>query len=103
MIQKAPLFCELKPATLKKFPPGPKGSWVTGNLYEFKRNPLEFLQALSRDYGDIARFRLGRKRIWQINHPCFIRDILVTHAHDFEKTGLIQQAGRFYSLLFKKI
>ncbi|CTP88752.1 cytochrome P450 [Xanthomonas graminis] len=36
-------------------PPGPDGHWAFGNRRAFSENPLAFLQASARDYGDVVR------------------------------------------------
>lgn len=63
-----------------------------GNLWEFRRDPLGFLSGLARDYGDVARFRLGGKSIVQVNHPDLIREILVTSPENYCKTGVLERA-----------
>ena len=74
-------------------PSGPKGSAFFGNLFQFKKDPIEFLSGLARDYGDIAQFRLGRQRAVQLNHPDYIRDVLVTHSRKFCKTRGLDRAA----------
>ena len=75
-------------STIENLPPGPKGKPLLGNLLESRENPLDFLSLLARDYGDVARFRLGGKTIVQVNHPDLIRDILVVHPEYYHKTGV---------------
>lgn len=73
-------------------PPGPRGLPLIGSALDLKRDPLQFLQRLASDYGDVASFRLGQRTIYQFNHPDAIHDILVTKNRSFEKTGLVLQA-----------
>lgn len=73
--------------------PGPANRPLVGNLIEFSRDPTAFLTRLAREYGDIAAFRLGRQLAVQVNHPELIRDVLVTHAHNFEKTRGLARAS----------
>lgn len=76
-----------------RWPPGPPGFPVLGNLVAFSRDPTGFLLALARDYGDVAHFRLGKKHAVQINHPDLIHDVLITHHRRFCKTRGLDRAG----------
>jgi cytochrome P450 len=76
-------------------PDGPRGKPIVGNLLDFRRDPLRFLTSLARDYGDVARFRLGPEKILLLNHPDLIRDVLVTHSRNFKKSRGLEMAKRF--------
>ncbi|HWP42122.1 MAG TPA: cytochrome P450 [Blastocatellia bacterium] len=76
-------------------PPGPKGKPVVGSLPEFRRDPLNFLLGLAREHGDVALFKLGPQEVYFINHPDYIRDVLVTHNRNFIKSRGLQMAKRF--------
>ncbi|HLG15462.1 MAG TPA: cytochrome P450 [Blastocatellia bacterium] len=67
-------------------PPRPRGKPVLGNLLSFRRDPLGFLSALAREYGDIVRLKFGRQDVYLLNHPDYIRDVLVTHNTNFIKS-----------------
>jgi cytochrome P450 len=43
----------------------------------FKFDPLAFGLEMARKYGDIARYHLGPLRMYQLNHPDLVRQILV--------------------------
>lgn len=73
-------------------PPGPKGLPIIGSAFDLRRDPLGFLTMLARDFGDVALFRLGSRRIYQLNHPDYVREVLVTNNRAFVKTGLVLQA-----------
>lgn len=89
-------------------PPGPKGHWLTGNLRDFRRDMLGFYTRLAREYGDVARFRLGPKRLVLVSHPDFIEQVLVTENRNFIKhyalrlltptlgNGLLMSEGDFW-------
>ncbi|MGD9854374.1 MAG: cytochrome P450 [Planctomycetaceae bacterium] len=81
-------------ATTRRLPPGPKGLPFIGNLLDFRKDPTGFLTSLARDYGDIAHFRLGRHHAYQLNHPDYIRDVLVTQSASFSKTRVLERARR---------
>ncbi len=56
-------------------------------LYAMRRDPLGFFTTLARERGDIARFRLGdhENDLYLLNHPDYIREVLVTHDRNFTK------------------
>ena len=59
-----------------------------------RRDPLAFLTRLSREYGDVVRFRLGPVELHLLNRPDFIRDLLVTDAATFHKGRGLERAKR---------
>jgi cytochrome P450 len=54
-------------------PPGPKGHLLMGALREIKRDELDYLNRIVREYGDIVYLRI-------VNHPCYI----LSHPRDIE-------------------
>ncbi len=75
-------------------PPGPS-SFIPGRyLLAFTRDPLEFLAGMARRYGDIARFTNGGQGYFLLNHPDYIKDVLVTHNTNFMKGRGLQRAKR---------
>jgi cytochrome P450 len=89
-------------------PPGPKTTWLRGNLAEFQRDQLEFLTESARTYGDMVSIRLGPRRLILVNRPEFIEQVLVTHNASFRKhfalrlnplvfgNGLLTSEGDFW-------
>ena len=65
--------------------PGPKTLWPGGHGFYFRRDPLTFLTRLAREYGDVVQFRAGPQRVFLLNHPDHVRDVLVTHHERFHK------------------
>jgi len=53
----------------------------------FKRDTLGLLRQWQRDYGDIAYLRIGTLRFYWLFHPDLARDVLVTQAKRFRRTG----------------
>lgn len=75
--------------------PGPHGNrFFSGTVLESRRNPLEFMMRLAREYGDVCSFRVGRERVYLINYPEGIRDILVNHYDNFLKGRGRPRAGQ---------
>lgn len=75
----------------KKNPIGPKGNLITGHLKAFQSNPLKFLTNLATDYGEFVPFRLGPfQKVYLINNPDLIKEVLVTKQKSFIKSKDIQ-------------
>jgi cytochrome P450 len=77
-------------------PLGPKGPPVLGQLLAFRRDPLEFLTRIAREYpGDIVRFRPGPRDSYLVKNPDLVKEILVTRQHDFSKSRGLEWAKLF--------
>lgn len=73
-------------------PRGPRNLPILGNLASFRARPIEFLTGIARDFGDLPYFRLGPYHAYLINHPDYVRDILVTNQGNFIKSRALQRA-----------
>jgi len=73
-------------------PPGPKGAFPFRHLLSFTRSPLDFLSGAARAYGDISYFGGATQKFYLLNHPDYIRDVLVTHNANFMKGRGLQRA-----------
>src|SRR5438128_3388168 len=71
---------------------GPKSRVPGGFLFSFRRRPLEFLRRLAREHGDIVELPVGTWRYVLLNHPDYIRDVLVSESHRFTKGPALQRA-----------
>lgn len=80
--------------TTPNFPPGPRRQLFGGNFIAFRRDPLNYLQKLTREYGDIVYFRMGPQDVFFLNHPDHIKDVLVTHNQNFIKGRALQRSKR---------
>lgn len=67
---------------------------MVGALVSPGRNPLTVLTRFARDYGDIVHFKLGGERVFFLNHPHCIRDVLVTHQKTFTKSRGLERAKK---------
>jgi len=82
--------------TAATVPSGPKGPPVLGQLLAFRRDPLEFLTRIAREYpGDVVRFRPGPRDSYLVKHPDLVKDVLVTRQHDFSKSRGLEWAKLF--------
>ena len=75
-------------------PPGPKRGIPGRNIIAFQRDPTGFLSSLARTYGDVVHLKFGPQRVFLLNHPDYIRDVLVTHNRNFVKGRGVQRARR---------
>lgn len=63
-----------------------------GNLAAFRARPIEFLMDTARRYGDVPYFRLGPYHAYLINHPDYVREVLVNNQANFTKSRALQRA-----------
>lgn len=77
-----------------QLPPGPKRKFLGTGFIAFRRNPINFIQGMARDYGDISYFRMGPQDVFFLNHPDYIKDVLVTHQQNFTKGRALQRSKR---------
>ena len=75
-------------------PPGPPRNPLSALIYRPGGNPLAFFENLARQYGDVAHVYLGGEHLFLLNHPRFVRDVLVTHQHNFRKGRGLERAKR---------
>jgi cytochrome P450 len=77
-----------------KYPPGPPGRLLTGNLPELRRDALGTYLRYAREYGDCVSLRLGPSRVTLLSHPDLIEEVLVTKAANFTKHWGLRAARR---------
>ncbi len=74
-------------------PPGPPGRPLVGNLIEIASDLLDFFARCAREYGDIARYRVAHVTSFLLNHPDYIKYVLVDNRRNFIK-GRVLRANR---------
>ena len=79
--------------TKKTQPPTVRAGVFGGHFLKFRRNPTKFLQTLA-NLGDVTFLKLGGKPAYFLNHPDFIRDLLVTSNAKFIKGRAIQRSKK---------
>lgn len=65
---------------------------MIGNLLEFARDPLAFLEDLRSQHGNIARFEIGPLQYVMLAEPEAIEDVLVHEHESFEKHEFMRQS-----------
>jgi cytochrome P450 len=73
-------------------PPEIKGGVILGVWQEYLRNPPAFLERAAGECGDIARFRLVHNHAYLLNHPDWIKEVLVTNQANFTKSRMLERA-----------
>ncbi|HSY93416.1 MAG TPA: cytochrome P450 [Candidatus Binatus sp.] len=75
-----------------RFPPGFQRNLL---WFAFRRlrpaNPILLFQHLAQKYGDIAHYKIGWNHIVFLNHPDYIREILVVQNDNFIKERTVQR------------
>ncbi|MDM5357334.1 cytochrome P450 [Peribacillus sp. ACCC06369] len=68
-------------------PKVPNGRLISGHTKEFQTDPLGFLTQLAKEYGEVAKFRLGPfQNVYLVLNPDLIKEILVTKQKSFVKS-----------------
>ena len=79
-----------------RLPPGPGGFPLVGNLPQFRRDPLAFIEGLHRACGSIATIHMMSHPVVFAFRPEHAYDVLVEHARIFgvgERPGLRARLG----------
>lgn len=72
--------------------PGPSDTELLNSLFAAQRDPLGFLMDLMLKYGDIVRVRIGPQVSYILNHPDYIRDVLVNKDKKYQKVTQEREA-----------
>lgn len=73
------------PSIHSGLPPGPKGTLLGGNVRQFRTGLLNFLLETAREYGPLASFRIGPRRVFLASGHDLIEQVLVTDAKHYIK------------------
>jgi cytochrome P450 len=69
-----------------KYPPGPRDGLCGLTLHgPLRADPLGFALKVAREYGDLAAVQIGWVRLYFVNRPALIREILSTKVKSFRK------------------
>ncbi len=75
-----------------RFPPGFERNLLWFALRKFRpANPIFLFQHLAETYGDIAHYKIGPHHIVFLNHPEYIREVLVVQNDNFIKERTVQR------------
>lgn len=70
-----------------RLPPGPKGKFLLGSIFEVSKDWLGFYQHCADEYGDVVRVRFAHVPVYLIVHPRDIESVLITNAANFTKSA----------------
>jgi cytochrome P450 len=75
-----------------RYPPGFERNLLWFALRKFRpANPILLFQHLAEEYGDIAHYKIGWHHIVFLNHPDYIREVLVVQNDNFIKERTVQR------------
>jgi cytochrome P450 len=66
-------------------PPGPRGEPILGSLRPFAADILGFVTGVVREYGDLVQIRMPGRKVWILNKPGDIEQVLLTQRANFVK------------------
>ncbi len=76
-----------------RFPPGFQRNLLWFAFRRFRpANPIILFQHLAQEYGDIAHYKIGWNHILFLNHPDYIREILVVQNDNFTKERTVRRS-----------
>ena len=76
-----------------KFPPGFQRNLLWFAFRRFRpANPILLFEHLAERYGDIAHYKIGWNHILFLNHPDYIREVLVVQNDNFIKERTVQRS-----------
>ncbi len=83
---------EVHGRTQYRFPPGFERNLLWFAFRRFRpANPILLFQHLAEKYGDIAHYKIGWNHIVFLNHPDYIREVLVVQNDNFVKERTVQR------------
>jgi cytochrome P450 len=76
-----------------RFPPGFERNllWLAWRRFR-PANPILLFQHLTQEYGDIAHYKIGWNHIVFLNHPDYIREVLVVQNDNFVKERTVRRS-----------
>jgi cytochrome P450 len=89
-------------------PPGPRGGYFFGRMFEAQRDPITFFQKMIAEHGDYVAVRFGPIRYFIVNDPEGARQVLVDNQKNYKKSrsyqalklvlgeGLVTSEGDFW-------
>ena len=77
-------------------PPGPKGHFLLGVLPEIRRDELDYLKFLVREYGDVVFLRVVNHPVFVLSHPRDIEEVLLTNYSNFVKSIFLRESQALF-------
>jgi cytochrome P450 len=64
-------------------PPGPKALPIVGNMLQFQRDQIDYMQRMRRTYGNMVTIHIGKTPVVMVFRPEHIRYILTEYPRNF--------------------
>jgi cytochrome P450 len=77
-------------------PPGPRGMELFSAFKDWRKSGLAVLERLAQRYGDIVCVSLAGRRLYLVNHPEYIRRVLIENRNNYSKTRGTKSAQRYF-------
>ena len=77
-------------------PPGPKGHFLLGVLPEIRRDELDYLNRIVREYGDIVYVRVVNHPCYVLSHPRDIEYVLLGNHSNFVKSVFLRESRALF-------
>ncbi len=72
-----------------------KGSFLFGSTFAILKNPVKFLSNLSMNYGAVVIIRFAGKKFYVLQHPDYIKHVLLDNYKQYNKPGATKILGMF--------
>ncbi|MBS2024155.1 MAG: cytochrome P450 [Deltaproteobacteria bacterium] len=72
-------------ASERRLAPGPKGSFLLGNLGAAREDPIKLFLGAAMEHGDLVRFRFGPRIGHLVRAPEFVRHVMQEHSKNYGK------------------
>ena len=86
---------EAMPSALRRIAPGPRGYALLGELFDIREDRLGFVTRITREFGDVVRFRMGFRVLHLVNHPDYTRYVLQANQKNYRKGVGLAEAKRW--------
>jgi cytochrome P450 len=77
-------------------PSGPRWTQLFSVLNGWRKDQLAAFEQLARRHGDIVHIRLPTGRVYLLNHPDYLRHVLVTNRDNYLKPDVGRNVQRFF-------
>ncbi|MGJ4952835.1 cytochrome P450 [Bradyrhizobium sp. HKCCYLS20291] len=77
-------------------PPGPRGTQLFAALNDWRKNGLVALEHLAQQYGDIVCAKFPGRRFYMLNHPDYIRHVLIDNRDNYLRSEGSRRERRFF-------
>lgn len=77
-------------------PPGPKGHFLVGSLPEIRRDELDYLSRIVREYGDVVYVRVVNHPCYVLSHPRDIEYVLMGNYTNFKKSVFLRESKALF-------